>query len=67
MKSNPNAFLHTAHFLLNIIDHGDFKSKFEWPLYEKRMETTFKNTFRSYLPEMNNVSIFNLITWLTPI
>lgn len=59
-KSNPNAFLHTAHYLLNIIDKGNFKSKFEWPLYEKRMETTFRNTFRSFMTELNDVSTHSL-------
>lgn len=42
MKSNTQAFIHITHFLFNILDPKEFKSKFYWPIVEKKAENSYR-------------------------
>lgn len=42
LKSNTKAFIHITHFLFNIIDPKHFKSKFYWPICEKKAENAYR-------------------------
>lgn len=44
IKSNTKVFIHTTHFLFNIIDSKEFKSKFYWPITEKKFENNYRSS-----------------------
>lgn len=41
-KSNTKAFINVTHFLFNIIDAKEFKSRFYWPINDKRAEQSYR-------------------------
>lgn len=42
LKSNSRAFLSVTHFLFNILDAKEFKTKFYWPINDKRAEASYR-------------------------
>lgn len=42
LKSNTRAFIHITHYLFNIIDPKHLKSKFYWPICEKKAENAYR-------------------------
>ncbi|XP_037960323.1 augmin complex subunit dgt6 isoform X2 [Teleopsis dalmanni] len=53
IKPNQNGFLHTMHYLFNILDPHEFQRRFYWPVVDKRSEAAFRSTTVEYLKHIN--------------
>lgn len=52
LKSNTKTFIHTTHFLFNLLDPKEFKAKFYWPISEKKAENSYRSAAVDFI---NNI------------